>query len=118
MTECGTNAGYHRHRRRGDPACESCLTAHRDYVASRPRLPRGRDCPTCEDTKFLRDSGAEPWTVPGRIGLERRALLAHLNDHRQPALAVWLADRKPADLDPWDTHDSEDDALDPDMWEW
>lgn len=28
---CGSNAGYHQHRRRGEEACEPCLPAHRHY---------------------------------------------------------------------------------------
>ena len=30
---CGTNAGYNRHRRHEEPACPSCLAAHREAVA-------------------------------------------------------------------------------------
>jgi hypothetical protein len=29
MSECGTNAGYQAHTRRGEPACEPCKAAHR-----------------------------------------------------------------------------------------
>jgi hypothetical protein len=28
-TECGTDAGYSRHRRRGETICDDCRTAHR-----------------------------------------------------------------------------------------
>lgn len=28
VVTCGTNAGYHRHRRRHEPACADCLSAH------------------------------------------------------------------------------------------
>lgn len=31
--ECGTRAGYFRHRRKGEPACEPCLEAHNAYTA-------------------------------------------------------------------------------------
>lgn len=29
LAPCGTSAAYERHRRRGDPTCEPCLTAKR-----------------------------------------------------------------------------------------
>lgn len=28
---CGSNAGYHQHRRRNEEACDACLVAHRHY---------------------------------------------------------------------------------------
>ena len=34
MAECGTNAGYQAHRKRGEPACEACRTASRTYQRS------------------------------------------------------------------------------------
>lgn len=34
---CGTDAGYQRHCRRGEKACDACLDAHRLY-----RNPEGR----------------------------------------------------------------------------
>ena len=27
---CGTDRGYHRHKRRQEPACDACRTAHTD----------------------------------------------------------------------------------------
>lgn len=39
MKGCGTRAGYERHRRRKEQACEPCLAANRAYAAeylSRP----------------------------------------------------------------------------------
>src|SRR5690606_9161462 len=32
---CGTDAGYHRHRRRGEDACKSCLAAHAERERQR-----------------------------------------------------------------------------------
>jgi WhiB family redox-sensing transcriptional regulator len=34
---CGTNAGYHRHHRDGERACQRCLLAHAQYRAMRER---------------------------------------------------------------------------------
>ncbi len=30
---CGTDSGYKTHRRQGEPACELCILAHREYQA-------------------------------------------------------------------------------------
>ena len=32
--ECGTLAGYTRHRRADETACDECKAAHRDYIRS------------------------------------------------------------------------------------
>lgn len=32
---CGTDAGYHAHRRRGEPACHACKSAHTLAVRAR-----------------------------------------------------------------------------------
>jgi hypothetical protein len=31
IPECGSMSGYHAHRRKGEPACEACLEAKREY---------------------------------------------------------------------------------------
>lgn len=41
LQECGTTAGYKRHRRRGDPACQRCLAAHRAYQRAHQRAREG-----------------------------------------------------------------------------
>lgn len=49
----GTNAGYHRHLGLGEPPCELCREAHREYVAYRKRHPAsdevrgGSTCGVC-----------------------------------------------------------------------
>lgn len=35
---CGTTAGYARHRRAGEPACDACRHASRDYNTARRRI--------------------------------------------------------------------------------
>lgn len=30
--ECGSDGGYRRHLRRGEPACDACAVAHRAYM--------------------------------------------------------------------------------------
>lgn len=35
MLGCGTEAGYSRHKRRGEPPCHTCLDAHRRYLGVR-----------------------------------------------------------------------------------
>lgn len=35
VRQCGTNAGYVRHRRAGEQACFECLQAHTDYNRTR-----------------------------------------------------------------------------------
>lgn len=46
---CGTEAAYQRHRRSGEPACESCIRAHRLRVAESKELrePAFVDCLFC-----------------------------------------------------------------------
>lgn len=41
VAECGTEAGYRGHRRRGEDACRSCREAHTAYVSEQKR--RGRE---------------------------------------------------------------------------
>lgn len=39
--DCGTQSGYQAHGRRGEPRCEPCKKAHREYVAAwRRAYPR------------------------------------------------------------------------------
>lgn len=57
---CGTDGGYHAHRRRGEPQCAPCLRAHSqksiDYRKGRerekgPKKPPNT-CPDCEQRCF------------------------------------------------------------------
>jgi hypothetical protein len=36
-SRCGSNAGYHAHRRAGEPACDACRLAHAHYTQDRDR---------------------------------------------------------------------------------
>lgn len=38
--ECGSHAGYERHRRNGEPACDACKAAHSKYVIARRQARR------------------------------------------------------------------------------
>ncbi len=40
LKECGTNAGYKRHKRAGQAACEACLAAHSEANKAQRRRPR------------------------------------------------------------------------------
>lgn len=42
---CGTERGYHLHRRLGDDPCEECKAAHRRYEADRRARARQRRSP-------------------------------------------------------------------------
>lgn len=48
----GTHAGYVAHRRRDEPACRACLTAHAAFTALHAPIlppPEPRLCPRCGD---------------------------------------------------------------------
>lgn len=53
-TACGTHAGYHRHRRNHEAACDPCMTAYRRYV-KRWRLERDRSGPRVVPADQVRD---------------------------------------------------------------
>lgn len=40
---CGTNAGYHRHRRVGEYPCDACLKAHSENVQEAKKRRKERD---------------------------------------------------------------------------
>lgn len=48
-SKCGTEAGYYRHRRRGEPQCAFCKSAHADATQRRSTARRTTTEPT--DTK-------------------------------------------------------------------
>lgn len=52
---CGTDAGYHRHRYIGEPACDACLEAHAAYVATKKNLRAAGERPELtHDTQLNR----------------------------------------------------------------
>lgn len=58
---CGTPAGYSRHRRLNERACQPCLDANADYHRSYPQRPQrqARPCGTETAYKRHRDRGEE-----------------------------------------------------------
>lgn len=40
VAECGTRAGYMRHRNKGEQACDPCRKANTDYTVARHHAPK------------------------------------------------------------------------------
>lgn len=53
---CGTYAGVHRHRRRGEPKCDACKVAKREYSRSMRRAKGVREIGGTLEARFARNT--------------------------------------------------------------
>lgn len=81
IAACGTEAGAQRHRRAGEPVCDSCASgaaeAHRRRLATR-KTERPNTMPArASEILRLADQGIEPKAIARLLGLTKPTIYGH-----------------------------------------
>lgn len=73
--ECGTEPGYGKHLRRGEPTCAPCRAAHSRYTKRNKRFPRNVDAAVCErHVRYLLSCGMTLSSICAAAGVNEETV--------------------------------------------